>query len=1202
VVATNTDSTSPAPARWRFFVDRGGTFTDLVGVEPKTRALHQRKVLSSDEAPLVGIREILGLPPEATIPPCDVRLGTTLATNALLERRGRDCALIITQGFEDLLELGTGARPELFELRIVKPSVLYSEVIEVAARCDATGHVLQRPDEVATRAEFVRLRRSGLTSVAIAVMHAYANDELERLLEAWARDAGFEHVVSSSHAAREIGLLRRTQTTVLDAYLTPVLSEYLRHLAQRLPGSSLLLMQSSGRLATAEHLRGPATLLSGPAGGVVAYAQLAQLAGEKSAVGFDMGGTSTDVSRCEGELPRIYETTTAGVRVVAPMMDIHTVAAGGGSLCEFDGHTLSVGPRSAGAKPGPICYGHADAQTLTVTDINVLLGRLQPDRFPFELSPGPAGGALRELQQRVCASGTSMTEDEVASGLLDIANDNMARAITQVSVARGYDVRNDVLIVFGGAGGQHACAVARKLEIPKLLFPPFGGVLSALGMGLATRGVHTATQFGPEPLQTQPMELVEARFAELEDECLKQLPDLTRDDVAFERRIDLRYRGTEVPLTLAYARRELLRQQFDQMHAQRFGYDRPTHEAEIVALRVEATAASDPRLTQVLQRQETQEMVHGAPVPIRHERIHSGRWCDNVPVYRREDLHHGHQLVGPACILEASGTIMVDVGFIGEITDEGFLRLTDVAGRDLDRQDDPTQDDPTTCKRTASDPVTLEIMGNAFMSIAEQMGAVLARTATSTNIRERLDFSCAVFDRHSQLIANAPHIPVHLGAMGESVESIARSFPTPHEGDVYVTNDPASGGSHLPDITVVTPVFDAGQLVFYVANRGHHADVGGITPGSMPPFSSSLEEEGVVFRNVRIVHRGRFDESAVRRVLASGPYPARQPDQNVADLQAQVAANQLGSKLVIELIQTRGRSLVLPVVDELQRLAAQKVEAMLRSRGELDVTFEDGLDDGTPVSIALRIHDGHMRVRFAPTEEHVGNANAPRAVVVSAVLYVLRCLVGPGIPLNSGCLGPVEILTTPETLTEPGPRRAVCSGNVETSQRIVDVLLGALGAAAASQGTMNNLTFGGPGFSYYETLAGGAGAGPDFDGASGVQVHMTNTRMTDPEVIEARYPVRLRKFGLRRGSGGTGLHPGGDGVERCFEFLEPAQVAIVSERRDTRPFGLAGGQPGLPGENELNGKRLGGRTRLQVQTGDVLCIRTPGGGGFGRIG
>ena len=1182
--------------RFEFWIDRGGTFTDCIARDPETGALRVAKLLSSDRAPLDAIRELLGIARTAPIPPCDVRMGTTLATNALLERKGAPFALAITRGFRDLLAIGTQARPKLFDLAIRKPELLYRKVLEVDARAGAGGEVLARPDPAKLRRELAGLRRSGLSSLAVVVLHAYRGGELEREIGALAEEVGFAHVALSHEVAPEMGLLARGDTACVDAYLTPLLREYVAELRRELPGSTLRIMQSSGGLTGADRFRGPHAILSGPAGGVVACAHVAAELDAERAIGFDMGGTSTDVCRVDTgadgsiEFERVYETETAGVRIFAPMLAVHTVAAGGGSLCRFDGYRFRVGPESAGARPGPICYGDPKASDLTVTDVNLALGRLVGDRFPFPLQLERVLRELHRTASRLREAGLSRSVEEIASGFLEIANANMAEAIRQVSVARGYDVREYALVVFGGAGGQHACALARRLGIRRVLVHPLAGVQSAYGMGLADVHWHGEADAGRSPLAPGLERSLDKTFAELEARGRAALAadGFEAERIECVRRLDLRHVGTETALTLPLESDGELRARFDRAHARAFGYARPEHAVEATVARVEVLG----RHRNVSRPRASAAPGTATPRPRRLARVFcDGAFRDDVPIYEREALAPGARLAGPALVLEATSTLVVDPGFELEIDAEGRIALTDRAGLAA-RAPGPRE----------VDPVQLEIMNNLFMSIAEQMGTVLRRTAISTNIRERLDFSCAVFDREAGLVANAPHIPVHLGAMGESVRAVIAVHPNPEPGDVFVTNDPAGGGSHLPDITVVTPVHDAaGELRFFTASRGHHADVGGITPGSMPPFSHTLEEEGVVLRALRVVRAGRLDESLVLAALAAARFPARNPRENVADLEAAIAANRAGARLLLEMVERHGQETVLAYMSHVQDNAAAKVADEIEKLPDGEHGFEDALDDGTPVRVRLRVRGRRMEIDFTGTGAQVeGNLNAPRAVTVAAVIYVLRALVGEDIPLNAGCLRPVELHIPSHSLLDPDPERAVCGGNVETSQRVVDVLLGALGRLAACQGTMNNLTFGNERFGYYETIGGGAGAGPGFAGASGVHTHMTNTRITDPEVLESRFPVRVVEFSLRRDSGGAGEWRGGEGVIRELEFLEPMRVSILSERRDREPFGLAGGAAGARGRNTHEGRDVGGKASFDVAAGERVRIATPGGGGFGR--
>lgn len=1155
--------------RWRFFIDRGGTFTDCIGLDAHTQTRHVLKLLSSDDAPLAAMRTMQGLRQEDPLPPCELRLGTTLATNALLERRGEASALFITRGFRDLLHIGDQSRPDLFALELEAPSPLPSCVCELQARLDAKGNVVVPPNLEALDEACVDLRARGIEAVSVVVLHAHANPTFERALADRIRGHGFPLVVASTEVSASPGLLSRTDTAVVDAYTTPPLARYLEHLRAQLPGSTVSVMQSSGGLADARRFRGKDAVLSGPAGGAVACAALGDRLGLHQLIGFDMGGTSTDVLRWGGTVERQHETAVAGVRVRTPMVAIHTVAAGGGSLCRFDGLRFTVGPHSASAVPGPLCYGHPDAREPTLTDVAATLGRLPPDRFPLPLDLQRARTGVAAL-----ADAAGLSVEAAAEGLLSIAVENMARAIRVVSVARGHDVREHALVVFGGAGGQYGCAVARTLGIRTVVLHPLGGVLSAWGIGRAAQTWHGERDGGGRLLRSGTLDDLDAEFEALHDEGRLALGP----DAAAIRTVSLRYSGTQTALEVPWAGVSELAATFAQLHRAQFGYDRAEHPIEVTSVRLELRvetvdeAASPPG--------------PGPSVAVGQRRLHhGGRWHD-VPVFHREQLPAAQD--GPALVLEDTGTIVVDPGWRVHRRDDGILVLEDLhpqAGAVVG---------------TRGDPVSLEVMGGRFMAIAEQMGEVLRRTSVSTNIRERLDFSCAVFDREGGLVANAPHMPVHLGAMGASVEAIAAQHPHPSSGDVFATNDPTAGGSHLPDITVVTPVFERGLVAFYVASRGHHADVGGVSPGSMPPHATQLDEEGVVFRGTRIVHAGRFDEDAVRAVLGSGPHPARRPGENIADLQAQIAANQTGVGLLEALGQDVGVAVVQAHMRHVQAHAAHAVRQAIANLPFERASFEDVTDDGLRIAVSLRRDADHLHVDFSGTSgcgEH--NLHAPRAVTVAAVLYVLRSLVGEPIPLNRGCLEPITLNIPNPSLLDPDPDRAVAGGNVETAQRVVDVLLGAVGRKAASQGTMNNLTFGDGSFGYYETIAGGDGATATAPGRDGVHTHMTNTRITDPETLELRFPVRLERFTLRRGSGGTGQQRGGHGVVREFTLLRPLQVSMLSDRRQSVPFGLTGGQPGSAGKTLIDGTPRGGRFSEALPAGTTIRIETPGGGGFG---
>jgi 5-oxoprolinase (ATP-hydrolysing) len=1172
-----------------FWIDRGGTFTDCIGYDAESDELRVVKVLSSDDAPLVGIRLLLSLPEGAPVPPCDLRLGTTLATNALLERKGVRSALIITRGFADLLLIGDQTRPDLFALDIHKPPPLCERVIETSARAAPGGAVQSALDVDALARALAELRAEGVASVAAVVMHDHAEGVLESAIGELARAAGFQDVTLSHELSREAGFLARAETAVLDAYLTPLLRSYLRSLSAKLPGVALQLMQSSGGLTSAENFRGPHAVLSGPAGGVVACAHLARQSGHPRVIGFDMGGTSTDVSRFSGEYDLAYERMVAGLRVRAPSLAVHTVAAGGGSLCRFDGSKLSVGPESAGAAPGPLCYGRPEADELTVTDLNLVLGRIVSDTFPFALDAERPRSALAKLAAAVAAAGHERAPEAIAEGFLAIADQHMAEAIREVSVARGYDVRDYALAVFGGAGGQHACGVARRLGISTILFHPLAGVLSAYGIGLADVTWHGARELRELTLDGEEGETLRAVFDALEAEGRSELCGTLPEGatIRVERRIDLRYAGTETHLTFAAAPFAELRRAFHERHARELGHLRPDHPIELVAARLELVAARRPFRSAGIGNGAARAGRSRSPARLWHD----GRWLDDVPVLERSALLAGAAVAGPALIADPTGTIVVEPGYEVRAASDGLLVMTQTAAAAS----------RVTIADQRPDPVTLEIMSHAFMTIAEQMGQALRRTAVSTNIRERLDFSCAVFDEQGGLVANAPHIPVHLGAMSESVRSVLAAHPALEAGDVFVTNDPSGGGSHLPDITVVMPVHDAaGRLRFFVASRGHHADVGGITPGSMPAFSRSLREEGVVLSALQVVRRRELLRSELLRALQQPPYPARRPAENLADIEAQIAACHTGETLLRGLVDERGADAVERYMRFVQDDAAARVLRAVQELGQGEHRFEDALDDGSPLKVALTVGPERLVVDFSGTSAELdGNLNAPRAVTVACVLYFLRALVGHPIPLNGGCLRHVELRIPESSLLDPGPGRAVAGGNVETSQRVVDVLLAAAGIAAASQGTMNNLSFGDESFGYYETICGGAGAGPRFGGASAVHTHMTNTRITDPEILERRFPVRLHEFSVRRGSGGAGAYSGGDGVCRELEFLRALEVSLVSERRACRPFGLAGGEPGAAGRNLLNGHELPAKVTIGVRPGDRLRLETPGGGGYG---
>jgi 5-oxoprolinase (ATP-hydrolysing) len=1141
------------------------------------------ELLAPFEAPILAIRSLLGLPPEKTIPPCLVRCGTTRGTNALLTRRGARTTFVTTKGFADALRIGYQNRPKLFELAIHKPQPLFERVIEIEERLAADGEVLL-PLRVEQAREALRAaKEAGAESLAICLLHAYVKPDHEKIVESLAREVGFREVSVSHEVSPFIKLVARGDTTVVDAYLNPVLRDYVGRLQAGLPGSQLRMMTSAGSLVSPERFTGKESVLSGPAGGAVGAARVAEAAGFARAIGFDMGGTSTDVCRYDARLELNYEQEQAGVRMVTPMLAVETVAAGGGSICRFDGMKLVVGPESAGADPGPACYGRGGP--LTVTDLNFYLNRLAPAHFPFALDRAAVERRLGGLQTELeTATGRRLPLEELALGCLRIANANMARAIRSVSLAKGYDPRNYVLVAFGGAAGQHACDVADELGMRQVLIHPQASALSALGIGLADLTRRRAApvyqtwsrDLIPE-LQSLWTRLTAEATAELIAEGAKQ------EQVLVRRALDVRYRGTDQALTLPLEKDGEPTAEFDPAgefaaaHQRLYGYVHRDRSLEVVAVRVEATAKT-------------------SRIPPR-------------PVSPK--LVPGQELVGPDLIVDPFTVVVVRPGWSATGLPGGELLLT--------RNDGASSHSKVSHADLAvPDPILLEVFNNLFTGIAEQMGITLRNTSSSVNVKERLDFSCALFTAAGDLVVNAPHIPVHLGAMAATVKRVLSDNPDLAAGDVFVTNDPYRGGSHLPDVTVVTPVFEEGRLLFFTASRAHHAEIGGITPGSMPPFSRNLEEEGVLLRNLRIVERGQPRLEAVRAALLAGRYPSRAVEDNLADLSAQIAANAQGACELRRLIKQYGLPVVETYMLHIQTAAEQKMRRALAKLQPGRRTFVDHLDDGTPIKVAIEVapiatagDQVLLDLDFTGTGPvSPGNLNANRAIVTAAVMYVLRLLIDEDIPLNQGVLAPVRI-TLPECILNPpegdAPQQsaAVVGGNVETSQRVVDVLLGAFGLAAASQGTMNNVLFGDDRFGYYETICGGSGATPDADGADAVQIHMTNTRATDPEVLEQRYPVRLLEFAIRRGSGGRGRHSGGDGVIRRIQFLRPLRLSLLTQRRGPYPpFGIAGGEPGALGCNWL--ERAGGATELlpslavvDVKPEDCLIIETPGGGGFG---
>jgi 5-oxoprolinase (ATP-hydrolysing) len=1213
---------------WQFWVDRGGTFTDIVGRRPDG-ALVTHKLLSDNpghyrDAAVAGIRALLSLGPHEPVTPdrveC-VKMGTTVATNALLERKGEPTLLVTTRGFRDALRIAYQNRPRLFDRRIVLPVLLYSRVIEAQERVGAHGEVVEPLDEEHLKERLWAAYDAGLRSVAIVFMHGYRYTAHEEAAARLARQAGFTQVSTSHGTSPLMKFVSRGDTTVVDAYLSPILRRYVEQVAAEMPGVPLYFMQSSGGLTDAHRFQGKDAILSGPAGGIVGMARTAALAGHAHVIGFDMGGTSTDVSHFAGTFEREFETQVAGVRMRAPMMSIHTVAAGGGSIVEFDGARLRVGPHSAGANPGPASYRRGGP--LAVTDANVLVGKIQPAWFPRVFGPAadqPLDADVVRARFQALAAQAGRSAQDLAHGCIQIAVQQMAGAIKKISVARGYDVTRYTLQCFGGAGGQHACLVADALGMQRVLVHPLAGVLSAYGMGLADQSVMreraVEARLAPEALPAIAAALdvlAEAALAEMEGSGAPGA------GVAVHRRVHVRYEGSDAALVVPFGDLPAIVAAFEAAYRQRFAFLLQGKALIAEAVSVEAVLAGDAPAERTLPlhgprtvpRRDTVRMftvgLDGAPA-----------WHDAALVVR-EDLRAGDVLQGPAVIAEKNATTVVEPGWQAHLTALDHLVLERCVPR-AERH----------AAGTTADPVLLEVFNHLFMNIAEQMGLQLQNTAHSVNIKERLDFSCALFDAEGQLIANAPHMPVHLGSMGESIKTvIARNRARMRPGDVYVLNDPYHGGTHLPDITVITPVYigadadgEGAAPTFYVGSRGHHADVGGATPGSMPPFSTRIEEEGVQIDNFKLVEGGVLREAEMLALLQGGAYPSRNPQQNLADLKAQIAANEKG---VQELRRMAGQ-FGLPVVQAYMRHVQDNAEeSVRRAITRLAARVKDGrftlpLDNGAQIQVAVRI-DAAARsavVDFTGTSpQQANNFNAPTAVCMAAVLYVFRSLVQDDIPLNAGCLKPLQVIIPPGSMLHPHPPASVVAGNVETSTCITNALLGALGVSAASQCTMNNFTFGNARHQYYETIAGGSGAGGEFDGAgalvggfdgtSVVQTHMTNSRLTDPEVLEFRFPVRLEGYAIRAGSGGAGRWKGGDGGVRRIRFLEPMTAGILSNGRLHGAFGMAGGAAGRPGINRV--VRADGRVQVlehigqaAMEAGDVFEVHTPGGGGFGSPG
>ena len=1246
-----TNSTSQL--NWQFWIDRGGTFTDIVAQRPDgTTLVH--KLLSENpkrytDAPLQGIRELMEVPEGKPIPAeqiTSIKMGTTVATNALLERKGDRTLFVTTEGFRDGLRIGYQNRPDIFARQIVLPDMLYEQVVEVKERVTAEGQVIRAMTaevEAQLRQDLTKAYEKGIRSCAISFIHGYRFSTHEQQAAAIARKIGFTQVSTSHETSPLVKWVSRSDTTVVDAYLSPILRRYVNRIEAALGTENnclqLLFMQSNGGLTPAKHFKGKDSILSGPAGGIVGAVQASRQSGFNKIITFDMGGTSTDVAhyqRSQEEkgspnYERAYETEVAGVRLRAPMMAIHTVAAGGGSILSFEGDRYRVGPESAGAYPGPACYRNGGP--LTVTDCNVMVGKIQPQFFPQvfgengqqALDKVQVKTAFAKLSKEIAAkTGDNRTAEQVAEGFLAIAIDNMANAIKKISVQKGYDISDYALCCFGAAGGQHACLLAESLGMNTVFVHPYAGVLSAYGMGLADRRV-LKEQSLERALVPELMDELKAVVRSLSNAAQFDLAAQGDDDInALEilQQLHLRYAGTDSTITIDFSTLSQMQQQFEQRYQQQYGITlpkKPLIVATVVAEAIGKTTISKKQSSEYLSKDEG-EILSTVPIYSKNE------WHD-TPVFWRESLRTGSTLLGPAVILEKTGTNILEPEWTATIDEAGALILRhqpsehSLIGSSIGSSRSSSRSSPMSSLLPQSisadeveckpDPVRLEIFNSLFQTIAEQMGFTLQNTSSSVNIKERLDFSCAIFDVRGQLVANAPHIPVHLGSMGESVQALIHSQSEPFRpGDTFISNNPYNGGTHLPDITAITPVFiSEEQPLFFVASRGHHADIGGITPGSMPPNSYILEQEGVLLDNFKLVSQGKLQSEALHRHLTTATFPARNPDQNSADLQAQIAANTKGAQELHRIVEQYSLPVVQAYMQHVQDNAEQAVRSVIKSlyqqKGNKPLVCRMPMDCGASVQVSISLKQQTAVIDFTGTsEQQPNNFNAPLAVCKAAVLYVFRTLVDSSIPLNAGCLKPLEIIVPQGCLLNPNFPAAVVAGNVETSQAVTDALLGALGTLAASQGTMNNFTFGNERYQYYETICGGSGAGATFNGTDAVQTHMTNSRLTDPEILEMRFPVLLEAFFIRQGSGGSGKYVGGSGVVRQLRFRENMTASLLSGRRSTLPFGLAGGQPAAPGQacvTRTDGQRqvLKATDSVEMQPDDVLVISTPGGGGYG---
>jgi 5-oxoprolinase (ATP-hydrolysing) len=1151
------------------------------------------EIYSGEEAPVLAIRRLMGLGLDAPVGDIRLFLGTTRGTNALLERKGSKAALVITQGFADLLEIGSQARPELFNLSIKKPSKLYSSVLEVEERVNAKGEVLKALNHEKLRRDLEALKASGIDSIAICLLNSYVNPCHEIEVKRIAEGCAFSHLSVSTELTPTLQVLPRCGTAMINAYLSPIIEDYVQSLRQSMPKAEIRMMTSAGGLVSDRHFVGKDSLLSGPAGGVVGFIHAAKAEGYDQLIGFDMGGTSTDVSRYAGEYEYRFNFEQGGYPLVAPMLAIETVAAGGGSICSFDGQRLCVGPESAGANPGPACYGRGGP--LTITDVNLFCGKIVEEFFPFPLDNTAVKKRLTEIQEQL---DSPMSLAALAEGFSCIAKQKMASAIKSISSAKGYNPADHTLVAFGGAGAQHACQIADALNMETILLAPFGGILSAYGIGMAD--IHRFSEksvlapFTPENLEKLFPQIREIEEKAIEAILAEGIPLRSAPETVYH--FDLRYLGEDSVITVKGKDYSSIKKEFENLHLQFYAFIHKDRAIELTTLRIEVIATRPKIEIPLLKKRETGKLKAVRTIVCQFE----GKDIE-TPIYQRGEVFPGDKIQGPALLVEGFSTIVIDPSWQATLSSHGSLILKRVKALAQ-----------TEKINLESDPVNMELFHNHFAYIATQMGQALQKASLSVNVKERLDFSCAVLDAEGELVANAPHIPVHLGAMGDSVKGLLTAGIPICDGDVFLSNDPALGGSHLPDLTVMTPIFIDGKIRFFTASRAHHSEIGGITPGSFYPFAKNLAEEGVVLSNVLIAEKGRFLEDEIHKLLTEAEYPSRSPHENIADIRAAIAANNIGKRELFTMIDRFTWPVVTAYMGHIRCASEKKVRTALSQFSNGKYNFCDSMDNGAKISVSVTLQDGSIEMDFAGSAPINGNSlNANKAIVRSAAMYCMRCLIDEDIPLNAGMLKPVELkvpngMLNPPSHKDPSCRAAVVGGNVEISQRVVDVILGALGKASASQGTMNNVIFGNKNFGYYETIGGGCGAGPSFDGASASHSHMTNTRITDVEILEHRYPIRIQRFSVRRGSGGKGLHDGGDGIIRSFEFLEDLELSLLTQRRSSQPFGLEGGSPGAAGRNILiragsaTGEDLPSLSQISVKTGDLLEINTPGGGGFGK--